>query len=304
MVCSSCRKPVTDDAYLCLGEGSCSERLEIALGDVGALVALSVAGYSGMALVTRPPGRGGDPDPDGGREQTAKIQPLPWDEATSRALRSLRVVLVGWVRVVVEERRFEPDRVAGPVCQLCTHRSCRATRTPGWPADTLPAMALWLLAQVPWLRRHPASATCLGDVELAVDRLGKAMDRAPMLIYAGPCVTDTLQNGHTRRCGHDMYALPDSPTVKCPACRTAYNVPEQRALMLEAARDYLLSVVEIVRALTALHERIGDDRIRKWAARGRLTVRGHNASGAPIYRLGDVQDLLDESDVVGRRCVG
>jgi hypothetical protein len=293
-VCASCRQPVGDDAFLCAGDDSCTERLERDLGDLGALVRYAVTSYSGMARVTWRPSGVTDPDPDDALEQTVRIQALPWAEGTSKAVRALRVELVGWVRLVVEERRLEPVRVVGPACWLCTHRSCRATRTPGWPADTLPAMAAWLLGQVSWLRHHPDAASCASGVGRVTESLRRAVDRAPELLYAGPCTADVDHDGSTRQCGHDMYVTPDTPRVRCPACRAAYDVEQQRALMAEAADDYLLSAAEIARAVTALHQRIRDDRIRQWAARGRLTARGVNAARAPIYRLGDVLDLLAE----------
>ena len=33
--------------------------------------------------------------------------------------------------------------------------------------------------------------------------------------------------------------------------------------------------------------------VRKWKYRGRLVSRGHDTPGSPLYRVGDVVDLLD-----------
>lgn len=299
-VCASCRAPVTDDAYLCdhrvrEDTPACTERLELALGDVNALTQAAAITYTGQARITRRPSGLTEPDPDENLEQTAKIQPLPYDEGASKAVRRLRDCLVGWVRVVVEERRLYPDRLPGPACVLCTHTSCRATRSPGWPADTLPAMAAWLLGQVHWLRRHPDAAGALTEITRAVDGVARAVDRAPELLYAGPCVADVEHDGTKRRCWADMYVAADETDVTCPACRAPYSVATQRAYMLEASKDYLLSAIEISRAVQALQEKVGDDRIRTWVQRGQLAIRGRNAAGAPTYRLGDVTDLLDKA---------
>src|SRR5689334_14705871 len=136
--CPACSRPSTDGA-LCRGEGSCTELLSRTLGDVPALSSAAVVGYSGQARVTRLAVGAQQPEGDEALEVSVKVQPLPWDEGISRAVRALHAELVTTVRLVAEESRIPAERVAGPVCLLCTHRSCRAARVGGWPADSMPA---------------------------------------------------------------------------------------------------------------------------------------------------------------------
>lgn len=257
----------------------------------------ALAGYEGMARIVRPAVGAREPDDDDDLAIAVKVQPLPWDEGISKAVRRLRTVLVAWVRLTVEELRIPDVRLAGPACLLCTHTSCRSARVGGWPADTLPAMARWLLGRSSWLRRHPAADELLTDLASAVRRLERSMDRAPELLYAGPCTAEIDDDGTVRECSHDLYAVPGSETVDCLACRATYQVADRREWLQKAAADLLLTATEVSRALTGLGSPVTPDRIRQWKVRGRLTPRGTVQSGErtdPTYRVGDVQDLLLE----------
>jgi hypothetical protein len=260
-----------------------------------ALIAAASTGYAGQARVTRPTIGARVPDDDGHLEVSVKVQPLPWDEGISKAVRRLHGALGRWTWAAVTELRIPRLRVAGPTCMLCAHPSCRSARTGGWPAETLPAMSRWLLGQMGWLRRHPQAAAILADVRGAVRRLELSMDRAPELLYAGPCTAMIDDDGHRRECGHDLYAAPGSPTVDCPACRAEYKIEERRKWLLEAAKDIVDTATEISRSVSGLGAPVTPDRIRTWVQRGQLVKRGQVVNGKridPTYRVGDVMDLL------------
>ncbi len=101
-------------------------------------------------------------------------------------------------------------------------------------------------------------------------------------------------------CTRVLYADPDSDYVRCPVCRTSWPVKERRAVLLTEARDVETNVATIARALVSLLDdepsqaRL-QDRIQKWADRGKIERRGHLDTDGRVrktYRLGDVLDTL------------
>jgi hypothetical protein len=84
--------------------------------------------------------------------------------------------------------------------------------------------------------------------------------------------------------------------VRCRDCRTVYDVAERREWLLHSAEDVLATAPVISRALTRMGSEVMPDRIRQWASVSgggrRLVRRGRDRSGVPLYRLGDVMDLL------------
>lgn len=119
-------------------------------------------------------------------------------------------------------------------------------------------------------------------------------------------------------CQRALYVDPEAAFIDCPACDARWKVADRRAWLLKAAEDSLGNAATIATALTRLEQPVTADRIYKWKERGRLKVHGREApppcrehqgigrqpqaceacrakEGAPLYRLGDVVDLLVEA---------
>jgi len=71
-----------------------------------------------------------------------------------------------------------------------------------------------------------------------------------------------------------------------------YDMDGRREWLLEAAEDRLERAAHIAQAVTDLGSPISADRIRKWAERGRLVPHATDGRGRPLYRVGDVTELL------------
>lgn len=185
--------------------------------------------------------------------------PLPYDPRASAVHGGAVAVLVGWVRVLAEDT----DLI--------------------WPADTPAACALWLGAHIHLIRVHPAAGDITGEIAASVGSCRRVVDRPPQRLFAGPCT----------RCHTPMYARPGQPTVACPTCRTPHDVADARAAMLEGARDQLLSIPEMLRALPFLvgHD-LNDATLRQWHHRGRMLPHGVTRAGRHTFRVGDVLALL------------
>jgi hypothetical protein len=116
------------------------------------------------------------------------------------------------------------------------------------------------------------------------DRAWMVMDRPPGRIYLGEC----------DKCKKDLYVLTFATRFIC-GCGVVYMMEERKAQLLESARDFLGTATFLAGAITPLSgRRVTSDRIRQWAHRGRITPHGIDRRGDPVYRVGDVLDLVDQ----------
>ncbi len=259
-VCS-CGRPV-QDATICQ---DCSDRLEQALEDTPALVhdleitrsRQSRIGSQSIGIVVR------------GAER-----PLPWDQHASEATDLLRDTLNSWVRVVLDGGAARPRMLAGQ-------------------ASRITVMARFLLAHHERLRQHPDAADAVDEIGHAVDNARRVTDRAPDRMYAGPCREEYGPDGDTgeRCCTAHLYAT-NPRAVQCPNCKAIHDVPPRQAWLLAVAQDQLETATNLSQALSRLGESVTPERVRKWAQRGRVLPHGHNERGHPLYRVGDVLELL------------
>ena len=199
---------------------------------------------------------------NGGR---SSVVPLAFDARASEAGYVLRNTLVGWVRMLVER---EPDDI--------------------WPADTPSFMAAWISVRLSRLIVHPAAQEACEEITAAVAEAERVVDRRPDRVYVGPCGAD-LDDGP---CPRDLYAPPGARVVRCPACDTEWNVARRREELLGKVVDQLAGAVQAAHILTHLAAPLRASTVRKWGERGRLVSHGTDPHGHPLYRVGDVLDLL------------
>lgn len=202
---------------------------------------------------------------------------FPFDVAASDALHRLRSELVTLVRLCIEEK-------------------VRASIVDGVrePHDTLASMSHWLLARVDGMSTMLWADDALIIVKI-VEQCEGVIDRPVERSYAGPCDT----------CGHDIFVEHGQPTIECAACGRVYDLQTRRDWLLHVVADRLATAPEIARALSSLSMPITHDLIRQWRHRGRLQPRAKDRRGVPLYRVGDVIDLLaDRAREQHRRAVG
>lgn len=271
--CQLCARPNGDNAYACTG---CAETLRDALREItGEDLPHGLADDLDTALAkqgTRPP-------ETGAKHTKASEAPMPIDVRASEAAGVLRSTLTTWVRLIHDEQPFAP--VEGPECRTCKHRSCAAIRQASLPADTLPAMAGWLLPLCGWLRGRDYGPECIDEITAAVDQARRAVDIPAVSVYVGPC-----------ECGAAVYARTGSPVGACRECGAQWGVAEQREWMRQAAEDHLMTAAEIARATSRPSAVVSPGTVRSWASRGRLQGHGHDKHDRPLYRLGDALNLL------------
>jgi hypothetical protein len=188
--------------------------------------------------------------------------PLPYDPAASEVRDELRNVLSTWTRI-----------------------ECEAWGD--WPGDDEAAM-IARLARGHWIT-HPAADELLADLARIHDRIARVIDTRPARHYLGPC---TARSEDGQACPGDVYDQPGRlPT--CRECRATYDRAERIAWLHIIAAEMLVTASEAASALTSWGTGITSDLVRKWASRGRITSRGHDSQGRPMYRFAEVRDLAD-----------
>lgn len=188
--CTVCERPTGDQAYAC---SSCSGRLARALGDVAALTEALDDAISRQTRTSS----------GIGVASRSADRPLPWDQHASLAASTLRGTLSTWARLVAEERGRD------------------------LPADTMPAMAAYLLGQLEWIRHHRAAAEAVEQIRDAVDGAVRAVDLTPnsSTFLVGPCPEDDEQGvpcpGQVR--AYIPRQLDREARMACGACGTAWE---------------------------------------------------------------------------------
>lgn len=176
---------------------------------------------------------------------------------------------------------------------------------PGPPSLHVDDLAAWLITRLndgAGLAWHPGIVRPhLAELRRLIARGRVAVDRQPERWYAGPCnvaLRDdagdlVIVNGAQARCVEDLYVRPHVTVALCQACHAKHHIDERRAELVRLAYERLETATDLSRALAGLlGTEVRAERIRQWKRRGRIATRGTNKAGDPLYRVGDVVDLV------------
>lgn len=170
------------------------------------------------------------------------------------------------------------------------------------PVTVLEQAAVWLACHPHELRRLNAAAELAEDIHHTLQRVRYLVDRPREPRPIGPCPTCEVE---LREFADDRGNLP--VFTKCAACKTQHDVEIVMEKALDAIRDRLLTVAEIVRVTHDFGEPVAKPTIYRWAVARRIEPRGwmHQDDkygtritdrqiqrGDPaVFRLGDVLDI-------------
>lgn len=284
--CGSCGQTTTDGAPLCLDEARALAHTLRAVPDLLDDLDLTLTRQDRLSG-------------DGGRRSTET--PVPWKEQVPDVVWALGNTLTTWARDLAERRRLTIPRPTRPT------RPARAV-PPGAHADprpaarftVVPASAVVVEHTALWLADHVSHLRLLADAVAAHDEITDAIvaarrvtDRPVDRAYLGTCAAH-LDAGTV--CDVDLYAHPRHTSTVCPACHTEHDVAQRREQLRAAVADYLEwhtgTAAEVAGLLRMSGVDIGTSTIRRWAADGRMTTAGVNTRGHPLYRAGEVRQLL------------
>lgn len=223
-------------------------------------------------------------------------QPNPFHETASDALTLLRTTLWGWVKAGLEIH---------PQLHLRHHH------------DDVTMLAIAALALLGWMKTQDDGFEAIDEIGYAVRQARRAIDRAPERHYAGICSARQggcpgptececgCHDGHRNPCSipggcglggidctEELYAIGSSPTARCHTCGTEHDLAARRKVMLEASAETLLTLSEMTSAVSlGRADMVSRKQLEGWVRRGRL-VRSGNEGAVPLYRVGDVLDIL------------
>lgn len=266
LVCQHC-KAKTNGVVLCR---RCRTTAEISLSTIAASHA---ALFSLGTTVPRVRRRSGPADPTGNAVSIVQVEA---DVVLEDAAAETTTMLVGWVRVLVDDRP-----------QLA------------WPGDSVTTMVAFVARNLRTIVTLEWAGAMLKDLLTTERRLHRIVSRSQGYWYAGVCAGRT-GDGPEDWCPQDLFVSPGDTYVRCKTCGTWWSVAQRRAQVIEQARDALLPVAVIARAAVSLlagepsQQRL-EARLRKWVERGQLEDYGVRVlEGRPrrVYRLGEVLDRL------------
>lgn len=261
-----CGRPMPGDGTICR---ACLADLERALGDAPWAAAQLTISYSRQSRI----GSG-----DGGRRSADT--PMPYDARSSKLATDLRTTLARWAGTIAQQ---VGESLEGPMCDRpCRHRSCKTVRGSRTPSGRTADLARWMLCHLELIRRHQAAGRIADDITRLIEAAERCIDRPADLAYSGPC----------DECDLDLYGRLGASLVRCRGCGAQYDVTERREWLLAAAEDTLAHAALIARALSRLGTNIQANRLYVWANRGQILAHGTDTHGRPLYRIGDVLDLL------------
>lgn len=157
-------------------------------------------------------------------------------------------------------------------------------------ADSAPNIAAelrYLAKNIAWLAHQPEAIQAFDELTQAVIIVETTIRQPPVAFwYAGPCDT----------CKRDMYARYGVTEVTCVGCQLIYDVEDRREWLLTVVQDRLERAAVISRALAGLGHDVSRKRIGTWRQRELIAPHAFDAKGNPLYRVGDVLDLLERLD--------
>lgn len=303
-----CGKPTGPTASLCV---DCRHTLEMSIANVSAYFADLVTTVKARQVRLGESGRKPSEAPLGMDARFAKLGDASEVEFATRNTVST------WVREIQENTAGEAQ---GPACTTdgrCEHNSCVGIWRSRYPDDTVASMCRYLLRWSDWLRVSPDGPEALDELLDLEERLRKLVDRPAERWFAGPCGAEIAhagqnggQGGSGERqsiggylvCDEPLYARTERGNVECRVCGATYDIGERRAWLLTYAENQVAQASLIARAITAWgevesSERTIAARIRQWGVRNRIFPVLHervNGVERPLYRIGDVLDLLAE----------
>lgn len=251
MTCPIDGQPLTNQAVIC---GVCEEALARSLGDLDALLEdLDIA----LSRQSRKrPARGNHERDD---------KPLPYDIGASRAASELKAVLVGWARLVSEERE------APLTC-----------------SDTSQSISSWLLHHTRWLAHHDAAADAYSEIVGAVNNIRRTIDIAPDTRFIGPCYAEL----DGVECTETLYGIEGADTVKCRTCGTVWNARDRTLEALAHADRIAQDATTLSRSFSLKGIALDTERIKNWAKRGHLIPAGLSHRRYPTYVVAHVARLI------------
>jgi hypothetical protein len=188
-----------------------------------------------------------------------------FNERASDVKRTLVNALVGWARVFAEENAH---LVFAPA--------------------TVEDAARWMASFPGLLESHPAAVEMHRDIREVVFTARHAVDRRAQRVFLGECGGEF----EGVRCTAPLFALEGRHEARCHVCTSEWSMESRREMLLDRLEDTLAHSGRLAALVRANGRQIASSTIRSYATRGKIVARGKDDRGRPVYRVGDVLDVL------------
>lgn len=261
--CVTCAAPARTGVQFCRG---CEAKLTAYLADIPDLLEqllVTVCRQDKFQV-----GREGGPGPE---------KPMPFNEKASLMLSELERLVIRWARAF---------GMTGRACGF----------------DGSGTAAGYLTDHIPYIVTNITALELYREIESAVSKSRRMIDRPADRIFAGPCNTEVTFFGGIAYCRNDLYANPGASKVVCGECHTQHDVQERREWMLSEISERYVDAGLAASLLTQLGIQISSATVRRYGREGLLTVVLQGAKQTATYQLGQVIEVFfDKKEHVGGR---
>lgn len=171
--------------------------------------------------------------------------------------------------------------------------------------STTVRMAKWLCNHAADVALQENGAEVCDEIEQVYRSVTRVVNRPPEPMIIGPCITDPApdevlaararKGDHATRCGYALTAPNHSGVIACPQCEGVHAVTDVLAQNLGELDDRNATVRELVDVvLPRLDEHVPQRTLERWIQRGWVPLRGQDAHGNQMVRIGDVRAVRAE----------
>ncbi|WP_394161595.1 hypothetical protein [Galactobacter valiniphilus] len=143
------------------------------------------------------------------------------------------------------------------------------------------------------LARSSSAGPTLAHLERAEARMMAVCERPADWLILGDCA-GTTEDGEP--CPGQYRYLTGDTVARCKRCPYEVAVDEYRRWQLRGVPFAPARLTDVVRGLAALGVVVRLNTVKSWAHRGRLVPASFHGA-VPLYRAGDVLDLLEQKPV-------
>ncbi len=191
--------------------------------------------------------------------------PLPFNERASETKAYLCNAVVGWTRLFAEDNQ---------------HLMFDVT--------TVEQAARWMASFPNLLAGQTAAAEMHDEIRRWVTSARRAIDRPAQRVFLGEC------GGEFQgvRCDAPLFALDGNYEARCRVCSTEFRIVDRRRSMLNLLEDRLAHSGDLAALVRANGQPMASSTIRTYAQVGKIAAKGKDKRGRPLYRVGDVMDVI------------
>lgn len=191
--------------------------------------------------------------------------PLPFNEKASDIKHMLCNAVTSWTRVFAEDNPHLLFNVA-----------------------TIEDAARWMAGFPNLLAGHVAAVEMHADIGALVHRARRSIDRPAQRVYLGECGGAT-EDG---RCDATLFGYEGRAGARCGQCGAEWLIEARRRTMLADIEDKVAHSGNLAALVKANGVPLASSTIRNYARTGKIASVGVDARQRPLYRVGDVLDVL------------